>query len=71
MKKLGKTTWPFRFHLIKSLMIILYSGSDKKIPGVRSDRVLEELKMEVHDIVQQAVIKIPKKKKYKKAKKVL
>ena len=33
------------------------------------DRVLEELWMEVHDIVQEAVIKtIPKKKKCKKAK---
>ena len=34
-----------------------------------TDRVPEELWMEVHDIVQQAVIKtIPKKKKGKKAK---
>ena len=33
------------------------------------DRVPEELWMEVHDIVHEAVIKtIPKKKKYKKAK---
>ena len=32
------------------------------------DRVPEELWMEVHDIVQEAVIKIPKKKKCKKAK---
>ena len=33
------------------------------------DRVLDELWMEVHDIVQEAVIKtIPKKKKCKKAK---
>ena len=33
------------------------------------DRVTEELWMEVHDIVQEAVIKtIPKKKKCKKAK---
>ena len=33
------------------------------------DRVPEELQTEVHDIVQEAVIKtIPKKKKYKKAK---
>ena len=33
------------------------------------DRVLEELWMEVHDIVQRAMIKtIPKKKKCKKAK---
>ena len=37
--------------------------------GIRSDRVPEELWMEVHDIVQEAVIKtILKKKKSKKAK---
>ena len=37
--------------------------------GIRSDRVPEELTIEVHDIVQEAVIKIiPKKKKCKKAK---
>ena len=36
---------------------------------IRSDRVPEELWMEVHDIVLEAVIKtIPEKKKYKKAK---
>ena len=36
---------------------------------IRSDRVPEELRMEVHDIVQEAVIKtIPKKKKCKQAK---
>ena len=35
------------------------------------DRVPEELWMEVHDIVQEAVIKtIPKKKKHKKAKRL-
>ena len=37
--------------------------------GIRSDRVPEELTIEVHDIVQEAVIKIiPKKKKCKEAK---
>ena len=37
--------------------------------GIRSDRVSEELRIEVRDIVQEAVIKtIPKKKKRKKAK---
>ena len=47
----------------------LYSGGDKYIQGIRSDRVPEEPWMEVHDIVQEAVIKtIPKKKKCKKAK---
>ena len=40
-----------------------------QIAGIRSDRVPEELWTEVHDIVQEAVIKtIPKKKKCKKAK---
>ena len=39
------------------------------IQGFRSDRVPEELWVEVHDIVQKAVIKtIPKEKKCKKAK---
>ena len=47
----------------------LYSGSDKQIQEIRSERVPEELWMEVHDIVQEAVIKtITKKKKCKKSK---
>ena len=38
----------------------------RKSQGIRSDRVPEELWMEVRDIVQEAVIKtIPKKKKGK------
>ena len=41
----------------------------KQIHGIISDRVPEELWMEVHNNVQEAAIKtIPKKKKYKKAK---
>ena len=41
----------------------------KTIQGIRSDTVPEELWMEFHDIVQEAVIKtIPKKKKCKKTK---
>ena len=41
----------------------------REIEGTRSDRVPEELWMEVHDIVQKAGIKtIPKKKKCEKAK---
>ena len=47
----------------------IQGGNDKQIQGIRSDRVPEELWMEDHDIVQEAVIKtIPKKKKHKKAK---
>ena len=41
--------------------------NDKEIQGIRSDKVPEELWMEVHDIIQEAMI-IPKKKKCKKAK---
>ena len=49
--------------------MIIHSGSDKQIQGIRSYRVPEELWREVCDIVQEAVIKtIPKEKKYKKAK---
>ena len=66
MKKLGKTTRPFRYDLNQ----IPYDyTNDKQIPGIRSDRVPENLWTEVHDIVQEAEIKtIPKKKKCKKAK---
>ena len=49
----------------------MYSGSEKQIQGIRSDRVPEELWTEVHDTVKEAVIKtIPKKKKCKKAKRL-
>ena len=42
---------------------------DKQIQRIRSDRVPEELWREVHDIVQEAMVKIiPRKKKCKKAK---
>ena len=68
LKKVGKTTRPFRYDKSNPLQL-LYSGSDKQIQGVRSDRVPEELWTEVRDIVQEAGIKtIPKKKKCRKAK---
>ena len=68
-RKWGETTRPFRYDLNP---LQLYSGSDKQIQGTRSDRVPEELWTEVHDIVQEAVIKtIPKKKKCKKGKMVV
>ena len=54
---------PFLHHRNRQIEI------DKKIQGIRSDRVPEELWTEVHDIEQEAVIKtIPKKNKCKKAK---
>ena len=69
MKKLGKTTRPFRYDLNQ----IPYDHTvevTKRFKGLDLvDRVPEELWMEVHNIVQEAVTKtIPKKKKCKKAK---
>ena len=57
--------------VFSSFHLWLYSrsGKKKKIQGIRSDRVPEELSLEVRDILQEAVIKtISKKKKCKKAK---
>ena len=68
MKKVGKTTRPFRYDLNQ----IPYNNTvevTNRFKGLDLiDRVPEELWTEVHDIVQEAVIKtIPKKKKCKKA----
>ena len=53
-------------HTYKSVYFIT---SGKQIQGIRFDRVPEELWTEIHNIIQEAVIKtILKKKKYKKAK---
>ena len=68
MKKVGKTTRPFRYDLNQ----IPYDTVEvtKRLKGLDLiDRVSEELWTEVHNIVQEAVIKIiPKKKKCTKAK---
>ena len=69
MKKVGKTSRPFKYDLNQ----ILYDYTVKvrnRFKGLDLiDRVPEELWTEVHDIVQEAVIKtILKKKKCKKAK---
>ena len=69
MRKVGKTTRPFRYDLNQ----IPYNYTVKvanRFNGLDLiDRVPEELQTGVHDIVQDAGIKIiPKKKKCKKAK---
>ena len=69
MKKVGKTTRPFRYDLnqIPCDCTVEVRNRFKGLDLI--DRVPEELWTEVCDIVQEAVIKtIPKKKKYKKAK---
>ena len=69
MKKVGKTTRSFRYDLnqIPYDYIVEVRNRFKGLDLI--DRVPEELRTEVHDIVQEAVIQtIPKKKKCIKAK---
>ena len=69
MKKIGKTTRPFRYYLSQILYDYTVEVTNRLKGLDLIDRVPEELWTEVHDIVQEAVIKtIPKKKKCKKAK---
>ena len=70
MKKVGKTTRPFRDDLTQ----IPYDYTvevTKQIQEIRSDRVPEELWREVHNIVHEAVIKIIPKKMMQKGKMVV
>ena len=69
LKKVGKTTEPFRYDLNQ----IPYDYTVEVTNRVKGldlvDRVPEELCTEAHNIVQETVTKtIPKKKKCKKAK---
>ena len=68
MKKVGETTRPFRYDLNQ----IPYNYTVEvrnRFKGLDLIKCLKQLWMEVHDIVQKAVIKtIPKKKKCRKAK---
>ena len=78
MKKVGKITRSFRYDLnqisysdlqiYKFDLQIKYSGRGKYIQRIRSDRVPEQLWIEVHDIVQEAGIKAIPRKKMKKGK---
>ena len=71
MKKVGKTTKPFRYDLnqIPYDYAVEVSNRFKGLDLI--DRVPEELWTEVHDIVQEAVIKtIPPKKEMQKGKMV-
>ena len=69
MKKVGKTTRPFRYDLNQIPYDYTVNVTNRFKGLDLIDRVPEELWIEVHDIVQEAVIKtIPPKKKCKKAK---
>ena len=66
--KAGKTTGPFKYDLNQILYDYSVEGTNRFKGLDLTDRVPEELWSEVSDTVQEAVIKIPKKKKCKKAK---
>ena len=69
LKKVGKTTRPFRYDL-KQIPYDYTMEVRNRYKGLDLiDRVSDELWMEIHGIVQETGIKtIPKKKKYKRAK---
>ena len=72
LKKVGKTTRPFRYDLnqIPYDYTVEVRNRFKGLDLI--DRVLDELWNEVHDIVQETGIKtIPMEKKYKKSKMAL
>ena len=69
MKTVGKTTRPFRYDLNQILYDLTVEVTNRFKGLDLVDRVPEELWIEVHNIVQEAVIKtIPKKKNCKKVK---
>ena len=69
MKKVGKTTRPFRYDLNQTPYNYTVEVTNRFKGLDLIGRVPEERRMEVHDIVQEAVINIiPKKNKCKKAK---
>ena len=69
MKKGGKTTRPFRYDLNQIPYDCTMEVTNRFKGLDLIERVPEELWTEVHDTVQEAVIKtIPKKKKCKKSK---
>ena len=65
LKKVGKTTKPFRYGLNQIPYNYTVEVTNRFKTSDLTDRVPEELWMEVHYIVQEAVIKtIPRKKKW-------
>ena len=69
LKKVGKTTGPLRYDLNQIPYNYTVEVTNRFRGLILIDSVPEELWMEVHDIIQEAVIKtIPKKKKCKMAK---
>ena len=70
MKKVGKTTRPFRYDLNKIPYDYTVKVTNRFKGSDLIDRGPKELRMEVRDIVQEAVIKIIPKKRNAKGKMV-
>ena len=71
MKKVGKTTRPFRYDLNQIPHDYTMEVTNRLKGLDLTDKVPEELWMEVHNTVEEAVTKtIPKRKKCKKAKRL-
>ena len=71
MKKVGKTTGPFRYDLNQNPYDFTVEVRNRFKGLDLIDRVPDELWVEVHDIVQETGIKtFPKKNKCKKAKRL-
>ena len=69
MKKVGKISRPFRYDLNQISYDYIVEVTNRFQGLALIDRAPEDLRMEVHDILQEAAIKtIPKKKRCKKAK---
>ena len=69
LKKVGKTARPFRYDLSQIPYDYTVEGRNRFKGLDLIDRVPDELWMEVHDIVQKALIKtIPRKRNGKKEK---
>ena len=71
MKKVGKTTRPFRYDLQQNPYVYTVEERNRFKGLDLIDRVPDELWTEVHDIVQEAVIKTNPKKKMQKGKMVV
>ena len=71
LKKVGKTTTPFRYDLNQILYDYTVEVTHRLMGLELIDRVPEELLMEVHDIIQETVVKnISRKKETQKGKMV-
>ena len=71
MKKVGKTTRPFRYDLNQIFYDYTVEATNRFKALDLTDRVPKELWTKVHDIVQETGIKtIPMEKKCKKAKRL-